>query len=608
MKRFGIAACLLAGLAVGCGSSNTASGGSFSNNPAPLPVQGRTLTINQPALDQLVRNGDRPDTLDVEGFDASGQRVFGPVRVPLKASMQITQVPESVVNLQLDYLRNGGFMLFRADAGVDSKSAAIVPLTRLVAANDTTFRVQSGADGFVLTRELTGDLPSAPAVSSRGVEQLRIKGMCYSPAPINFSNKQAPAVGDLFWDSFLAGSNNIYGWAALFLNFEDPNIGKSRADIERIRNLGANTIRLYSCISYQLGTDGGFPDQSTAHRFSHKAFLDACYNHQEKPLNVLVDIPMPDVCFRYRLKEALDIADPAQRARVKAERAVQIAWWEANLRATVEDLSQHPAVLGFNIMNEQDGAEWSHPNVGQGPDNEDTQFFYAQSIKYAGIVKAIDNTKLCGWAFHDSPDLVIFGSQFPTSGRKYLEQLSDFDYWGINTYQTKNFDAVLGPGFRGSYSDLPASMKKPVLLTELGWPATGHNQSNQLIDNSETQHATAVVVKDMYQKAFANPLIMGACYFEFSDEWWKQPGGSDSAWDPGNPNSDFPNRFGDEEGFGLFAVRRQGGRANNDRNYITFGPDPDAQFGDKGPQNPYDALIPRQEILDELKAAFQNAP
>lgn len=597
MKRLGLSYLLLAGL-IGCGSGSDLENTNFSASSSGIPlanlVRGRTVTINQPGLDQLVRDGDKPDTLDIEGFNASGQRIFGPVRVPLKEKMTVADVPTEVVEVELDYLRNSGFMLFRAEAPLAADSI-ITPQAQQIEPNNTRFAVRPDGQGYVLTRELTGDAPSE--TTDMTPEAMRIKGVCYSPSPINFSNKSAPAVGDLFWDTFQAGPDKIWNWAALFLNFWDPNTGQARGDIQRIRDLGANTIRLYSCLSYQLNSDGTFPDLSSAHRFSHEAFLDACYNDNVKPLNVVVDIPMPDVCFRYRLKEALDKPAGPERDQVKAERAKQVAWWEANLRATVEDLSKHPAVIGFNIMNEQDGAEWSHPNVGAGPDNDETQYFYAQSVKYAHLVKTINKDKLCGWAFHDSPDLVVFGSQFPANGPKYLEQLSDFDYWGVNSYQTVNFDSVVGlPGsrFRGSYADLPPSMKKPVFLTELGWPATGHD-GNQLSDTGDTQAATARVIKAMYPEVYKNPIFLGACYFEFSDEWWKQPGGSDSVWDVGKAASDFPNKFWDEEGFGLFSVHRRGGRANND-----------SPWSGSGPTNPYDGITPRQPLIDELKKVFQS--
>ena len=618
MQKGTLLSLLLTGsLMVGCGSSSTNSAGGGAVNLPALgggTVSGRTLVIQEPEALSLERDGDKVDTLDVEGFDASGQRIFGPVRVPLAVQMSLTNVPEGVTTLELDYLRNGGFMLFRAFVDVNRIGLILNPSQQAVALDDTDFEVvPDGNGGFRLIRRHNNPGVPSKAISARSSEEnFRIKGVCYSPTPINMSNKDAPAVGDLFWDSFktAAGNNNIYGWAAYWLNFFDPGIGgNSRADLDKIRSLGANTIRLYSCISYQLGGNGQFVDQNdpNTHRFSHKQFLDACYDHNsERSLHVIVDIPMPDACFQYHIKEATEETNPTVRAQLIAQRAQQIAWWEDNFRKTVEDLSKHPAVIGFNIMNEQDAARSAHPNAGAGPSTDETDYFYSQSAKYAGIVKSIDSTKLCGWGFHDSPDLVVFGKQWPASGPKYLEQMSNFDYWGVNSYQTVNLDSLTGQGFRGSYADLPESMKKPLLLTELGWPSTGHNDQGQLYDDAQTHANTARVLTSLFNQVYSSPLYLGACYFEFCDEWWKQPNGSNSNWDPGNVSSGFPNGYADEEGFGLYSVKRGAGRSNDDLPYITFGDNPTAEFGDKGPRMPYDVLTPRQPVIDALKAVFAN--
>ncbi len=452
----------------------------------------------------------------------------------------------------------------------------------------------------------------------------RVKGVCYSPTPINDSNKDAPQNGDLFWDSFktLQGNNNIYGWNALWASFYAQGIGtdgNSRADLEKIVALGANTVRLYAAHAVHLGNKGEFhkPTDPNYHLFTHKEFLDACYNgnRKGKTLRVIADIPMPDFCFNLQTYNNL------KNAGVAVDE--QIAWWEDSFRKSVTELCQHPAVLGINIMNEQDGP-FSHPGGGNGPDNAQSQYFWAQSKKYADLAKEICRTtpggkeKLVGWAFHDSPDLVVFGSRFPESGPKYLEQMTSFDYWGVNSYQTVNLDSLTGlpaDRFRGSYAGLSGAMKKPLLLTELGWPATGHNPDTpdgQIYDDPTTHQKVADTIKLMFPQVFASDLYMGACYFEFCDEWWKQSGFSNSEWNGGNSTqkgqSSMPNGWNDEEGFGLYGVGRQGNRPNNDRNYITFGPNPDAEFGDKGPKQPYDKLIPRPKVVDALKAVFNSVP
>ena len=78
---------------------------------------------------------------------------------------------------------------------------------------------------------------------------------------------------------------------------------------------------------------------------------------------------------------------------------------------------------------------------------------------------------------------MVFGKAWPQDGgAKYLERLTDFDYWGVNSYQTVNLDSLTGAGFRGSYADLPESMQKPLFLTELGWPSTTHNDNQELVE------------------------------------------------------------------------------------------------------------------------------
>ncbi len=614
--------CLLAGLlAMGCGSSGSTNTGFFNSNVQT--VTGKTLTITEP--NAIKRGDDVVNSLEVEGFDSAGTRVFGPVVVPFSNAMQIAGVPESAAVLQLDYLRNGGFMLYRAEVPADPVYL-IDPQEQPVDPQATEFHVVREGDGFTLQRTVTGAASSGPN-QTKLPRDMVVKGVCYSPSPINFSNKSAPAVGDLFWDTFtVPGGDTIYNWGSLFLNFYDPNIGQSRADLEKIRALKANTVRLYSAIAYHLNNDGTFPNTSTAQKFTHEAFLDECWkNGQAGALQVIIDIPMPDTCFFLFVRNgrqireinalkpngdptkldpaALDLAVAAEVAR----RDLEVAFWEANLEETVRQMKDHPAVMGFNIMNEQDGDRASSPNGGQGPDYDESQYFYAQSKKYSDRVKSIAGTKLCGWAFHDSPAMVNFGSKFPTTGTKYLAQLTSFDYWGVNSYQTQDFEPLTKSGNFGNYTDLKdlTGMYKPILLTELGWPSTTHN-ADQLVDNDATQSSVADTIDLMFKQVYANKIFLGACYFEFSDEWWKQPGKLDYVHDTGNAQSNFPNGFADEESFGLYSVARDGGRPDQDDVFVTFGDNPHAEFGSKGPKTPFDKLTPKTPMIRALTQVFSN--
>lgn len=268
---------------------------------------------------------------------------------------------------------------------------------------------------------------------------------------------------------------------------------------------------------------------------------------------------------------------------------------------TVTDLKDHPAVIGFNIMNEQDNERAAYPNNGQGPATANTDCFYGNCSRYADLVKGTAPDKLVGWALHDVPDFVPFASQFvsldPTQrGRGvYMDWLSSFDYWGVNSRQVLNFSSIVGPGVAGSYANLVGSRRKPVFLTELGWPASGRDGDNAVVDSSQTQARTALTISRMVPQVYANNLFMGACYFEFSDEWWRKIGSPNDTWDPGPRQIDLPNNYLDEEGFGLYAVGRSGNRPNSDANW-----------GTSGPVLPHDQLFSRLPMIYALKQAWSN--
>ena len=65
-----------------------------------------------------------------------------------------------------------------------------------------------------------------------GPQPISLGGICYSPAPLNGSNKFAPAIGDWYWDSF----DGVTRWEALW-----------NRDIPQIRHLQANAIRVTAC-------------------------------------------------------------------------------------------------------------------------------------------------------------------------------------------------------------------------------------------------------------------------------------------------------------------------------------------------------------------------
>ena len=98
--------------------------------------------------------------------------------------------------------------------------------------------------------------------------------------------------------------------------------------------------------------------------------------------------------------------------------------------------------LGFTIQNEEDGPDVCHGN----PDL--ATFWWGQAEKISAIVKQAAPDKLVGMATHDDPNI-------PAKAASYMAQCPSIDYWGVNTYQTVNFNSIfdgvpnLGPGYNG---------------------------------------------------------------------------------------------------------------------------------------------------------------
>jgi hypothetical protein len=127
-------------------------------------------------------------------------------------------------------------------------------------------------------------------------------------------------------------------------------------------------------LSRQLGSDGGIPDPWNSGRlFTHQNFLDACWDagaspQARAPVYVLVGVRLPSTMF---WKGQHDQASPAV-----------IQYWTQVLSETAQTVGQHPAVMGFTIQNEQDGADvcYNDPNL--------AKFWWSQVEAMAAAVKA----------------------------------------------------------------------------------------------------------------------------------------------------------------------------------------------------------------------------
>lgn len=580
--KIGVAARLLAVLLSGtvlC--AGCSGGGSYS--------QGGLLVIVHDGADVSGSVGeDTIDTAEIVGYDAGGKQIYGPVREPYGAKIVRGDVPLGVKTVTVDYLRNRGYPLqvtsFAADFMDDAMHTEKNPPRLPHETPRTVWKAQ-------LTRNCT--------LTVNG-DCFKIKGVCYSPSPIGYEASKFPALGDLFWDSFKSGGYDVWNWYSLWGSGHLYDQFYARDDLSTMRGLGVNAIRVYALMSRQpvkVGDLYPYPanpgDDSQYNHFLHKQFLDQCYNNGNNPIYVLVGIPMSKALFQKGLA-----LDPNQQT-----------FWEYVLDETTRDLANHPAVLGFTIMNEEDAEPWSHITGNYTGTDKSDQFYY-RSIQYATVARTNAPDKLVGWAPTDVPQLYKFASLAtftagPSVGKTYLSELARvFDYWGVNTYQSKSFESVLGDENvdRGlTFKQLPEGTRKPVIFTELGWPASGRDTSGgMMIDTDATQKNAAAFITRMlplaYGDAYAD-MFAGLFYFEFSDEWWKS--GDSTAWNitatASNEGDAWPNKYNDQEGYGLFSIKRGAGKQNGDP--IWCG---------SGPCQPIDEMVPRLPLTDALSAIYKN--
>ncbi|MBX3170203.1 MAG: hypothetical protein KF760_22550 [Candidatus Eremiobacteraeota bacterium] len=596
---------LAAALVYGCGSGSSNGGGGFLGNfNNTTTISARTLTVTEPGA--VTINGETVDALEVEGFDATGTRVFGPVVVPFANSMSIPDPGEATQTLELDYLRNENFALARATVLRSKAGFALDNPTEVALEKPTTgFSIVPNGDGFnvVLTTsgDSTGGNTRARVSGKVETKNITFRGACYSPAPINFRNIDAPAIGDLFWDSTANTKNWKALWGSGFLEY-DPST-KGRGDVDNMRAMGFNFIRTYCMISRQLFTINGgnyipgpipSPPDAFQH-FTHTAFLDECWNNGENPVYVMVGIPLPaTVLYKYGNASA-------------SERA----YWDHIVTEVVKDVKDHPAVMGFTLFNEIDENTSAWPGVDQvnisgGVADANSDYYYGTLQNYAKIIHDLtgrdaNNRKLVGWAAHESRPFAHYGSTVP-AGNPYFTQLADIDFYGVNVYQGTNFNDTLSRTQEGALGKLTGSNRKPIIMTEVGWAASGHDSNDLIYEDAETRRLAADAITRMIPQLTVDPLVIGIAYFEYSDEWWKQPPYLATEWNGIGPvggapiDSAMPNRYHDQEAFGLFSTRLGAGRTSPSQ-------DP---YQNNRPVTPVDPYIERSELTRALIDAYKT--
>ena len=564
---------------IGCASTGTfnslSSAGSSSNNAGSGSGTGSVGTLRLSFDANTLPAG--VDSVQVVFRDTSGNQVGKVVEVPLEGTQFVVPVPAGAVLAEVDYLQNGGLALFQSfhlltqeniSLRVEASDLSDPDKPNLQPVGPSSSRWSTAINPAEIRLSTTGNpgFDNSPSP----VAKFPVRGVGYSPAPVGFSNEDGPGFGDLFWDGFyIQGAGDLLDWSKVW-----------KRDLENIRTR-FNSIRTYSLIAEHTDSNGQFTNPATTR--THNKFLDACWNNGHEPVYVIVGVPLPSDCF---------IANGNAANRANFERV---------LASTVDQLKDHPAVMGFTIFNELGGGNsW-------GGNPADSQFYWGQVQKYSSQVKAAAPTKLCGFAYFDAPGDVNSAN---TAG--LLQQFGgSLDFWGVNSFQGTVIAPTLAP-----YKNL-GSATKPVLFTEFAVPATSHRDKticsgdfptqagvNSIFADDTTIQTAATAMQNVIPLAVNDNIVGGMFYFEWSDEFWKQPSQAGCYTNSKNTQEggkvaaigQMPNGFNDEEGFGLHAIQL-GNRAAT----AIFDPfNPNAATANNVP----DILTPRTPLLDAVSGAY----
>lgn len=522
---------------------------------------------NMPLATQASPLPGNVDAMHIEFFDNAGRSVLGPVEVDADPTVTIRNVPLSASSTTVFYLRNGGFALAKDDEPIawDGVRGSASPGPASVGPTYTRWKTLVDSDGIAHVSL------SSSQVNGGESKDFLLKGVAYSPAPIGSSSKDGPGFGDLFWDTPRPND---------FLDFDKV----WKRDLENIRAKGFNSVRVYSLIanfikdSGQIPTPAEIADPNQLRVREHIKFLDAAWNNGVNPIYVLAGIPMPESIWT---KGKFD--DPANSAA--------IVYWDNNFTATLNQLKDHPAVIGFTMFNEQGGAnEFNGTPANSG-------HYWSQIQKYSERAKTVAPDKLIGWAFFDNP---TFARETIDYRRTYARAI---DFYGVNAFQPTNISPSLDPWKRAVQGDTA----RPVFMTEFGIPATAHRDNSldplTIFADGTTVQKAADSMARMLPLVFQHPAVAGMFYFEWSDEWWKQDPlrgvtTSKTRQEGGIFTDYFPNQYYDEEGFGLNSI------ALGDREAAQVYTD---NLGGKGGNVQVDILTPRTALMDAVTGAYSNA-
>lgn len=316
---------------------------------------------------------------------------------------------------------------------------------------------------------------TAWSVSNRQVlvnsQPFLMRGVAYQPTPIGDNPSTTPPNGDYYTTNY----------AALY-----------DRDFSNLRAIGANVVRIYGW--------------NTA--ANHAGFLSRAWNGGTNPVYVLLN---------KWINPATAWTDTGAVAAVVGSYV-----------ALANNVSNHPAVLGFAIGNEL--------NLQNG--NGTNPAFWAAINAIAGAVRGVAPTKL----------VTTINAEGLSQIATFNAGMTNLDAWCLQIYRGRSFGSL--------FTNYAAASAKPMFISEFGIDAFD-NVAGQLFTNNAG--IVADYFADLWYEILTNrPTCSGGCFYSYSDEWWKAAGTATNHDPGGFTNLAFPDDFANEEWWGMFAVQKNG--------------------------------------------------
>jgi len=311
--------------------------------------------------------------------------------------------------------------------------------------------------------------------------------------------------------------------------------GAFARDMPLLRNASVNAIRVYRMTA-----------DTQANLFSHKTFLDACWNNGSQPIHVLItqEVNLPsNYLFGVSPSAAgaFQIAD-GRWLRPDPAAATTLAHSQGNLETALRSLlthyGNHSAVMGFIIGNEINNYMCRHDPA-----------FWRFIDRLHGIVKQMCPGKLTVTSEADDSMLTVRAASAITHPPSNARDMPNLDAWGINSYIGSR-----NTGFGNFYSNFASRTAKPLLFTEFGCPASTRDENMRVIEMADNAKGQGDYFVSHWSDMMNNRNVcQGGFVFAWSDGWWKH--GTPSVHDAlNNRNTAFPGGWWDEEWFGINAI------------------------------------------------------